>query len=681
MSDFAASIGMPSGVVPLSAPCTPRQWRTAAAAMAGYAVLVLALTPWARVQGPVMPQITAVFTTGIIVSDLATGFVLLQQLRTTPAWSVLLIACAYLYSTLMGVAHLLTFPGALAAGRPLVGHAQLANYVFNIWRLGYGLPILAAARIRGRASFAPRHGWAGRVLPWAVGVGTLLGLALGFALESRLPPLIVDSRFTGLALSTSWVGVAAAVLACVWLWARRSRDDLFHLWLALAMTTFTGDIYLSTVGGGRFTVGWYAGRASGCISACTLFLFFLMQFAAQQRLAVRTAETLRERTERLQAEIFRRAEAEERLAQAQKLEAMGQLTGGIAHDFNNLLAAVIGNLDLLSRRANLDARGARWVATALDAAERGAKLTGQMLVFARAQRLELKPVDVTGLIEGAHEILLRPFGPDIAVRFELAAASRRVVAEPNQLELAVLNLFLNARDAMPDGGILTLSTTDVTVRDDPELEPGDYLRLTVRDTGVGMAPEVLRRAFDPFFTTKGVGGGAGLGLSQVFGFARRVGGTARVESRPGEGASVHLFLRHTDEPTPVAGAPEAGAAPLALTGPILVVDDDAGVREVLVTLLSDLGFSTLEAADGVAGLALLAQSRPALLVADFAMPGLNGARLAQEARALIPGLPVMFVTGYADTDAIEAAVGKTVPILRKPFRPAELQAAIAKVMG
>jgi len=682
MSVVAASAGAPPGAVPLSVPYSARHRRMALAALAAYVALLLAIAPFARLHGPTLPQIVAVFTTGIIVSDLATAFLLLRQLSTTPAWSVLLIGCAYLYSAPMGVAHLLTFPGALLEGRPVIGHTQLAHYVFNTWRLGYGLPILAAAWIGDQALISPRRRGLARLTPLAVVAGAVLIVALLTWFEPHLDPLIDgDNDFTGLAMVTGSTGVAASVLACAWLWIRLSRRGLFHLWLTLAMTTFCGDILLSTLGGSRFSIGWFAGRASGFVSACTLFLFFLVQSAAQQKQAAETAAVLRERTDRLQAEIIRRAEAEERFAQAQKLEAMGQLTGGIAHDFNNLLAAVIGYLQLLQRRTQLDDRAAQWVANALDAAERGIKLTGQLLVFARSQRLELEPVDVTALLEGAREILLRPLGPNIAARFDLAAAPGRVLAESNQLELAVLNLVLNARDAMPEGGSLTISTRDTTVRDDPELAPGDYIELTVKDTGVGMEPEVLQRAFDPFFSTKGVGQGTGLGLSQVFGFTRRIGGTVRMESRPGEGAAVHIYLRRVEELAPEADLPAKVLARPVLSGPVLVVDDDANVREVMAGLLEDLGFETLSAADGPAGLGVIRRTPPALLIADFAMPGMNGAQLAQEARILAPGMPVVFVTGYADTDAIEEAAGKAAIILRKPFQPNDLLAAMTRALN
>jgi CheY-like chemotaxis protein len=256
-----------------------------------------------------------------------------------------------------------------------------------------------------------------------------------------------------------------------------------------------------------------------------------------------------------------------------------------------------------------------------------------------------------------------------------------VIAEPNQLELAVLNLFINARDAMPEGGRLVIATRDMAVIDHPDLEAGDYVRLTVQDCGTGMGPDVLRRVFDPFFTTKEKGKGTGLGLSQVFGFARRVGGAVRIESTPGQGTTVSLYLRRTLAGPAAIDAQGAGVALPCPNGPVLVVDDDPSVREVLVSWLNEMGIQTLEAVDGASGLILAHQTAPAAMLVDFAMPGMNGARLAEHVRAAIPNLPVVFVTGYADTDAILAAVGDTAPILRKPFKPADLAAALARALN
>ncbi|MEO7865702.1 MAG: PAS domain-containing protein, partial [Sphingomicrobium sp.] len=237
--------------------------------------------------------------------------------------------------------------------------------------------------------------------------------------------------------------------------------------------------------------------------------------------------------------------AQEQLRQSQKMEALGQLTGGIAHDFNNLLTVVVGGLDLISRNVT-DDRLKRYATNALTAAERGARLTAQLLAFSRVQRLEVRPTDVAPLIEGMRPLLTNVLGPSIGKKFRLHDTQISVMADPTQLELAVLNLAINARDAMPDGGDLTIATKPVQIADDPELEDGDYLELCVHDTGTGMPADVVARAFDPFFTTKEVGKGTGLGLSMVYGVARQSGGTARIESVPGEGATIKLYFRRAD---------------------------------------------------------------------------------------------------------------------------------------
>src|SRR5213076_3028046 len=257
------------------------------------------------------------------------------------------------------------------------------------------------------------------------------------------------------------------------------------------------------------------------------------------------------------------------------MEALGQLTGGIAHDFNNLLTVVVGGLDIIWKRAD-DPKLKRYAENALSAAERGARLTGQLLAFSRVQRLEVRPTYVAPLIQNMRPLLRNVLGPGIEKRFDLDEAMMPVMADPTQLEVAVLNLAINARDAMPDGGVLKFATKIVDVPGDPELDAGKYVELTISDTGVGMAPEIAERAFEPFFTTKEVGKGTGLGLSMVYGMARQSGGTARIESTPGEGTSVSLLFRKADEAVSesAAGAEEPQAAmPAAARLSILVVDD------------------------------------------------------------------------------------------------------------
>jgi PAS domain S-box-containing protein len=369
--------------------------------------------------------------------------------------------------------------------------------------------------------------------------------------------------------------------------------------------------------------------------------------------------------------------AQEQLRQSQKMEALGQLTGGIAHDFNNLLTVVVGGLDVIAKRT-AEPKLKRYAENALAAAERGARLTGQLLAFSRVQRLEVRPTHVAPLIENMRPLLRNVLGPGITKQFDLDKAMMPVLADPTQLEVAVLNLAINARDAMPEGGVLNFSSRKVKVELDPELEDGDYIELIISDTGVGMPPEVAERAFEPFFTTKEVGKGTGLGLSMVYGMARQSGGGARLESSPGKGTTVRLLFRKADEQTAEAGpvaeepTPEA-RAPAAKS--VLVIDDDPDVRAFIVTTLDEQGYNVREAADGHEGLAEVERDPPDLVVLDFIMPGLSGADVAREILSRRPEVPILFVSGYSETEAVKRTAPDA-PLLAKPFRADALERAV-----
>ncbi|WP_235031560.1 hybrid sensor histidine kinase/response regulator [Geminicoccus flavidas] len=384
--------------------------------------------------------------------------------------------------------------------------------------------------------------------------------------------------------------------------------------------------------------------------------------------------------EKARAEDLHRAE--EQLRQAQKMEAIGQLTGGIAHDFNNLLQAVYGNLDLIRRKPQDSTRVGRWAENGLQAAERGVKLTAQLLAFSRAQRLELRPVAISALLRGMEDMLTRTLGPMVRATFDLLEGEHGVFADPTQLEMAVLNLAINARDAMPEGGHLTIETRLHSVVHDLELAPGGYLALRVIDDGIGMPPEVKARAFDPFFTTKDVGKGTGLGLSQVYGMVRQAGGATRIESTPGKGTAVTLLLRLAELASGAALSGEEGRADdtTAKAATVLVVDDDPDVRCFLANSLATLGYLVVEAKDGHTALQALDEANPDLMLVDFAMPGMNGAQVASIARTRRPDLPIVFASGYADTAEIDA-VGMGTAVLRKPFRIEELEAAIVSALA
>jgi signal transduction histidine kinase len=387
-------------------------------------------------------------------------------------------------------------------------------------------------------------------------------------------------------------------------------------------------------------------------------------------------ETLEQRVE---AEVDGRMQAEKAFRQAQKMEVVGQLTGGVAHDFNNLLAAVLGNLELLRKRLKGDAGALPLVDRAIEGAERGKGLTQRLLAFARQQDLRPVTVDAPRLLCDTTEILARSIGPSVEIRTDIAPDLRPVRVDPNQLELALLNLGLNARDAMPDGGTILLSARNEAIESGTgdALAPGDYVCLTVADTGVGMDQATLGRATDPFFTTKGVGKGTGLGLSMVDGMAAQSGGSLRLSSWPGRGTTAELRLPCAEgSPASRAAAADPAQAPVRYT--ILLVDDDALVCSSTASTLADLGHQVLAAPSGKRALEILRSgTRVDLVLTDQAMPGMTGLQLAAQIRDSWPDLPVMLTTGYAELPDLH---GLNLPRLVKPYAQEEMAAAIASLM-
>ena len=397
--------------------------------------------------------------------------------------------------------------------------------------------------------------------------------------------------------------------------------------------------------------------------------------------ALRALDRTRQELEgRVEAEVRARETAQARLAHAQRMEALGQLAGGIAHDFNNVLQAVSGGLSLIDKRAG-DPEDVRQIARMVcGAAERGASVTARLLSFARKAELRAVPVPAAPLLAELQEILTSTLGSAIAIRIDATADAPALLADKAQLETVLVNLAVNARDAMPEGGVLTLSARPETVATAGQhpagLPPGAYLRLAMSDTGVGMEPAILARASEPFFTTKGPGKGTGLGLAMARGFAQQSGGGLTISSAPGRGTTVTLWFPQG------AGADRAQAMPLAeaaapvRSARVLLVDDDAMVRGMLARQLEELGYDVLQASDGLAGLAWLDRGeRMDLLVTDFSMPGMNGLALTREARRRQAALPVLLLTGYADANAkldVAAMQDEALVLLRKPVSGDEL---------
>jgi PAS domain S-box-containing protein len=403
------------------------------------------------------------------------------------------------------------------------------------------------------------------------------------------------------------------------------------------------------------------------------------------------AKITRDLTERRQTQL-ELEKSNEQLMQSQKMEAIGQLTGGIAHDFNNMLTGISGSLELMDARL---AQGrfndfGRYIATARGAAARAAALTHRLLAFARRQPLDPKAINANKLIASMEEMVRRTVGPATHIETVLAIGLWPTLCDPSQLENALLNLCVNARDAMPNGGRITIETAnswlDERAARQRDMQPGQYVAICVSDTGTGMTPDVLARAFDPFFTTKPAGQGTGLGLSTIYGFARQSSGQVRIYSEVGQGTSVHLYLpRHLGDAENEEAVLQLDQAPKAGAGEtVLVVDDEPSVRMLVAEVLEELGYSSIEASDGLSGLKVLRSDvRIDLLITDVGLPGgLNGRQMADAARANRPDLKVLFITGYAENAAIgNGHLEPGMHVLTKPFAMDILAARIRSVIA
>ena len=523
------------------------------------------------------------------------------------------------------------------------------------------------------------------------------------ALVEELPQLVWTCLPNGECdyLSRQWVdytGVPEAdQLGLDWLRALHpdDRDRTHAHWLGAVRGEHPYDIEFRLHGAGG-AYRWFKargtpihgedGRIAYWFGTCT----DIEDIVAARDLVARSKRELEAQVAARAAELM---VVEEQLRQSQKMEAVGQLTGGLAHDFNNLLTGITGSLELLQTRVAQGrvAEAERYVVAAQGAARRAAALTHRLLAFSRRQTLAPRPTDVNRLVVGMDELLRRTIGPQVAMRMVAADGLWATLVDPSQLESALLNLCINARDAMPDGGRLVIETANLLL-DPPdaaerELPPGQYVSLCVSDTGTGMTAEVAARAFDPFFTTKPIGQGTGLGLSMIYGFARQSGGAARIVSEVGEGTHVCLFLpRHEAEAEDAVeeAAEPAGAAPSGQGGTVLLVDDEPTVRMLVAEVLHDLGCVAREAGDGAAALRVLqSDARLDLLITDVGLPGgMNGHQVADAARVARPGLKVLFITGYAENAVLSHGhLGPGMHVITKPFGIEALAGRIRELLA
>jgi signal transduction histidine kinase/CheY-like chemotaxis protein len=408
----------------------------------------------------------------------------------------------------------------------------------------------------------------------------------------------------------------------------------------------------------------------------------LAQLAAERTALAELTATLEQRVEQrtadLMKEVAAREKAQEQLRQAQKMETIGQLTGGVAHDFNNLLMAVMGNLDLLRKRVPNDPRLHRLIDGAVQGAERGASLTQRLLAFARQQDLRAVPVDLTALVQGMIDLLERSLGPRVVLRLDLPENLPPARVDANQLELAILNLAINARDAMPDGGSIDIRVAKYQAVNDPALQSGCYLKLSVIDTGRGMTAEILKRAVEPFFSSKPLGKGTGLGLSMVHGLAVQLGGALQLSSAVGKGTTATLLLPVATA-APEAESPVQAAPKVNRSAVILFVDDDPLIAMSTTEMLEDLGHRVIGANSGPHALDIIRSEQPIdLMMTDHVMPGMTGIELAAASREVRPSLPILLATGYAE---LPEGAQLDLPRLAKPYHQDQLRDRLDQLLG
>jgi len=508
------------------------------------------------------------------------------------------------------------------------------------------------------------------------------------AAARRLRPLIATklaelNRTIALAQARDQAGAVDLVRSD----AGRQQMERIRAAIAAMSERETGLLVQRTTASRRFSYGLFGLLVILVIGVVSSLVLWLRQ-AKRDEADLQTAhDELMASNAQLVREASERKLAEDQVRQLQKMEAVGQLTGGVAHDFNNMLAVIMGNIEMARRHAadpvKLDAR----LANALDGASKAATLTRRLLAFSRQQPLEPRVVDLNQLVGGMSDMLLRTLGPDVKIETVLAGGLWRTFADPTQLESALLNLAVNARDAMPGGGRLTVETANAHLDDayaaqQIGVSAGQYVMVSVSDTGDGMSPEVLAKAFDPFFTTKPAGKGTGLGLSQIYGFAKQTGGHARIYSEPGAGTTVKLYLPRAaggERPAAPAGSADDTETPQGSPETmILVVEDEDALRQVSVDSLRALGYTVRHAADGPSALALLKTLGAVdLLFTDIIMPGMNGRELADAAAQIQPGLKVLYTTGYTRNAVVHnGVVDQGVALLGKPFTVDQLAARV-----
>jgi signal transduction histidine kinase/ActR/RegA family two-component response regulator len=631
----------------------------------------IALTPYADVQGPALAHVAGIYGAAAAVLNLSTF--LLLSLMPAEGRVHRIIAAAYLYSGLMALVHLLTFPGAILPGRGIVGSANAVGWLFIAWRGGFPLWILWAV-LAGDGGTGRRTRW-DRPLSaplFAVGAVLVLFVAAHVLAMPAYFPAISSARFSAISNVAAYGCALAAGLVVLSIWRQGLMRRALYLWIVLGLVADAAGLWLSTFGGGRYTVGWYFARVEGVLAAGTALVILALHVRALQASTVQALAALGARTETLQAEIQRRERAERMLLQSQKLEAVGQLAAGLAHDFNNLMQVIVGRAMVIRRRAGpvVDED----VEVIRRNIRRAEGLTRQLMLFSGRRQLQAKTVLLQQLLPELTAMFASLVRADVALELDAPPNTWPVHLDPAELEVALANLVTNARDALPQGGTIRIELRNEL---SPDGDSAGGVALAVRDNGAGIPPGVLERVFEPFFTTKEAGRGTGLGLSQVYAFAKASGGGVVIDSSTERGTVVTLrFPRAAEVPVAAAGAealPELQGQRGQL---VLVVDDNDEVRQATILLLEHGGFAVRGAAGAEEALARLREGWvPDALLSDIVMPGkMDGVALAHRVREEVAGIGVVLATGYSD--AAERARDQGFIVLQKPYEAQDLAEAL-----
>ena len=683
-------------------PARPGERRFAFAVMAVSLAVFVALAPFAKVQLPRLDAFIPLYQSALVISHLIIAVLLFGQFSIVRTRGLLILASAYLFTTLMVVAHTLSFPGLFAPGGLLGSGAQTTAWLYMIWHGGFSLLVIGYALFNGAKIDAPPN----QIITFSVIVVAAVVavvMALTSAGQDWLPAIMDGDRYTPMmsvvVLAVWLIGLFALLL----LW-RRKADTALDLWLVVVVGAWLLDVALAAVfNGGRFDLGFYAGRIYGLLASGTVLLVLLLETRAlyvrhalelqQTNQALRESkarlrqlnETLeqrvQERTQRLEEEAAERERMEAALRDVQKLEAIGRMTGGIAHDFNNLLAVIIGNVDELMERFR-DRPDMESLLAINHAAERGARLIRQLMTFSRNKLLKTDTIDLKQRARDMGSFLTQSLRGDIRLVFDWPEDLWPVRCDGDELDLAMVNLCVNARDAMPDGGLVRIAGRNIAAieKQEPSLGlAGDYVQLSLSDTGHGIAGDDLKRVFEPFFTTKEIGKGTGLGLCQVYGFCQQAGGRAMVESVEGQGTTVTLYLPRAVVETDAPSVPNSGTARRG-RGRVLLVEDDDAVAAMATRMLTMLGYESHRARDARTALALLLGGQQFdVLFSDIVMPGgMSGQELAQKVRSHFPALPILLASGIVYAAAEVDRQG--FDIIAKPYRADALADALERVI-